>query len=227
MSLNLRKNIAYCIRKFLTKVLTPLTGFIQRKNLSGDELLSRCERIKHHIVYWISSRCGGMITFAYPEIPYHPIQTRRQEHQREWASTLLNISSHQLKQISTEFLIKEQRSPISKILTFPAVPTFTILICFHRHLEYFKDCLNSIQAAIRCSPSSQIEILLIHDDPSVDLSPLLSELEDSFRQKIILYTHSENRGICNSLNEGITYARGEWLIHLDCDDLLERTVLQF
>ena len=118
-------------------------------------------KIKHHVIYWISSRCGGMITFAYPEIPYHPIETHRQENKREWASALLDIPSDQLKKISTEFLIKTQYYLISEILTSSALPTFTILVCFHHHLHYFKKCLTSIQEAIRCSPSSQIEILLI------------------------------------------------------------------
>ena len=258
-------SLAFCIRKFLTKVLTPLTGFIQRQKLSENaELASIWSKIKYDIVYWISSRCRGVITFAYPEIPYNPILARRQENQREWASALLGISSTQLKKIATEFLIKQQnvstavaplhfKSSVEVEATIAGSPrhsreggnergcrqlcsgtsslqppafltepiSFTILVCFHHHLDYFKDCLHSIQEAIRCSPSTQVEVLLINDDPSIDLSTLLADCDLSLRQKIVLLSHVENLGICYSLNDAITHAQGEWLVYLDCDDLLE------
>lgn len=222
---DLKTSLAFCVRKFLTKFLTPLTGLIQRQELREYSYsLSTWEKIKYHTVRWISWRCCGVITFAYPEIPYHPIQARRQEHQREWASTLLGIPSKKLKENSTEFLIKEQHAIVLKNSQPRTLPTFTILICFHHHLNYFKDCLRSVQEALRRTPSTQVEILLIHDDPSIDLSPLLGGLDFSFRQKIILRSHSKNHGICSSLNEGILHAQGEWLIYLDCDDLLEPDV---
>ena len=220
--LHRRAMLAFCIRKFLTKILTPLTGFIQRQELREDvELPSMWRKIKYAFVYWISSRCRGVITFAYPEIPYNPIQARHQENQREWASALLGLSSAQLKKIATEFLIQEQCCAAPAISQKTAPPSFTILVCFHRHLNYFKDCLHSIQEAIHCSPSTQVEILIINDDPSIDLSPLLVNFDFSLRQKIVFRSHAENLGICSSLNEAITHAQGEWLIYLDCDDLLE------
>lgn len=218
---DLKTSLAFFIRKFLTKVLTPSTGFIQRQILQEDpRLSSRWQKIQNSIVYWISSRCRGVITFAYPEIPYNPIQTRRQESQREWASAILGIPSTQLKKIATEFLIKEQQAIIPTSLQKTLTPSFTILICFHHHLNYFKDCLYSIQEALRCSPSTKVEILIINDDPSIDLSPLLLDLDISLRQKIVLHSHKKNMGICTSLNEAIIHAQGEWLIYLDCDDLL-------
>ncbi|MBX9577083.1 MAG: glycosyltransferase [Chthoniobacterales bacterium] len=220
--LHRRAMLAFCIRKFLTKVLTPLTGFIQRQKLSENtQLPSIWSKIKYDIVYWISSRCRGVITFAYPEIPYNPILARRQENQREWTSALLGISTAQLKKIATEFLIKEQRStPL--VISKKRVPlSFTILVCFHHHLDYFKACLHSIQEAMRHSPSTEIEVLIINDDPSIDLSTLLADCDFSLRQKIVLRSHVENLGICCSLNDAITHAQGEWLVYLDCDDLLE------
>ena len=217
-----KTSLAFCIRKFLTKVLTPLTGFIQRQELPENaEFPLIWRKIKYVIAYWISSRCSGVITFAYPEIPYNPIQTRRQESHREWTSALLGISSNKLKKIATEFLIQEQCCTAPAIPQKTIPPSFTILVCFHHHLDYFKDCLHSIQEAIRCSPSTQVEVLIINDDPSIDLSTLLADYDFSLRQKIVLRSHVENLGICCSLNDAITHAQGEWLVYLDCDDLLE------
>jgi glycosyltransferase involved in cell wall biosynthesis len=101
-----------------------------------------------------------------------------------------------------------------------------LLDCKHinHHLDYFKNCLNSIQEAIDNTPSTHVEILLINDDPSIDLNPLLANLDSSLREKIVFRSHLENRGICYSLNEGITLAQGEWILYLDCDDLLDRTL---
>ena len=217
-----KTSLAFCIRKFLTKVLTPLTGFIQRQELPENaEFPLIWRKIKYVIAYWISSRCSGVITFAYPEIPYNPIQPRRQESHREWTSALLGISSNKLKKIATEFLIQEQCCTAPAIPQKTIPPSFTILVCFHHHLDYFKDCLHSIQEAIRCSPSTQVEVLIINDDPSIDLSTLLADYDFSLRQKIVLRSHVENLGICCSLNDAITHAQGEWLVYLDCDDLLE------
>lgn len=217
-----KTSLAFYIRKFLTKVLTPLTGFIQRQELQHQTKdLSLSKKGINHAVRWLSWCYHGAITLAYPHMRYNPIQARRQESQREWASALLGISSKKLKQIATEFLIQEQCYAAPVVAKKTASPSFTILVCFHHHLDYFKDCLHSIQEALRCSPSTKVEILIINDDPLIDLSPLLADCDFSLRQKTILRSHTENVGICCSLNEAITHAQGEWLIYLDCDDLLE------
>lgn len=226
MPLDFKKSVAFCIRKFLTKIVTPLTGFIQRQELPEySESLSLFGKIKSRFIHWISARCSGAITFAYPLIPYDPIKLRREENQQEWASELLGISSNQLHNIATNFLKKTQSSsclaPKSNSTT---TPSFSILVCFHHHLPYFKNCLHSIEEALRSAPHAQVEILLINDDPSIDLSPFLASLDPILQKNLVFRSHQQNCGICNSLNEAIMHAQGEWLLHLDCDDMLESNV---
>lgn len=225
MSFDFKKTFAFCIRKLLTKVLTPLTGFIQRQELSEDsESLSPLQKINNQLTRWVSSRCSGAITFAYPLIPYNPITICREETQQEWASALVSISPDQLRTIAKDFLKKTQCSSWTTLKTPLTTPSFSILVCFHHHLHYVKSCFHSIEEALRCAPQSQVEILLINDDPSIDLSPFLTSLDPNIQKRLIYHAHDENRGICNSLNEAIAHAQGEWLLHLDCDDMLEPNV---
>jgi glycosyltransferase involved in cell wall biosynthesis len=231
LMLDFKIGLAFCIRKFLTKILTPLTGFIQRQELlEKTPSCSLATTIRNETVRWTSSRCGGLITFAYPEIPYHPIKARRQKNRQEWASLLLGVSPDEIKKNASEFLVERDSSRAPgghqhhTDSIEPAPLSFTILICFHHHLDYFRDCLRSVEKAILSAPSTPLEVLIINDDPSIDLSPLLNDVQPFLRKKIVFRTHSENRGICSSLNEAVTHAQGEWLIYLDCDDLLASDV---
>lgn len=224
MSFDFKRSFAFFIRKFLTKVVTPLTGFIQRQELpENSKQLSLLQKTKNQFIRWVSSRCSGAITFAYPLVPYNPIGIRRQEGNQEWASALLNIPSNQLRSIALDFLKKIQSSS-SACNNQSRTPSFSILVCFHQHLHYLKNCLHSIESALRSAPATKVEILLINDDPSIDLSPFLANLDPALQKKFVFRAHEKNHGICGSLNEAIIHAQGEWLVHLDCDDILEPNV---
>lgn len=229
--LDLQKACALCIRKFLTKILTPATAFLQQQNLPSSDRSSPLRRKTiTYIIRWLSWFFHGLITFSYPCMRYNPIKLRRWEIASEWASEILNIPPQKLKEVATAFLREQQSKQLdssppnsSHDSVISQKISFSILLCFHHHLAYFKDCLNSIQEALSHSPESQVEVILIHDDPLIDLSQSLKELDPCFREKVRFYIHSKNQGICNSLNEAISYAQGEWLLYLDCDDLLDPT----
>jgi len=210
----------------LTKVLTPLTGFLQRRELPvTTKRLSPWTRGLYHCLRCFNWCCSGAVTLTSPHMRYNPLKARCRDAQWEWASKILHYSPKKLREIATAFLIKQQYKTSKRAITSRSQQiSFTILLCFHRHLKYFKSCLYSIQEAFSHAPQAQFEIMLINDDPSIDLSSLLASLDSSLRQKIILRTHANNQGICSSLNEAIIHAQGEWLIYLDCDDLLEPDV---
>ncbi|HLB32801.1 MAG TPA: glycosyltransferase [Chthoniobacterales bacterium] len=251
--------IAFLVREMLIKIITPLTGFLQRVDLST------CS--SHHCLFYSITRrlarfmswsCQGAITLAYPSMGYHPIQARRQIAASQWTSQILGIPSAELEQNAKIFLLDIQHPtnvlssisylpspaaaaasptaaavsptshlspptsirPVGRIVT----PTFTVLICFHHHVEFFKSCLNSIKDACAQTPEASIEILIINDDPSIDATLLLKEASQSLQEKITLHSNEHNLGICRSANHALARAKGEWILHLDCDDRLEPNV---
>jgi glycosyltransferase involved in cell wall biosynthesis len=151
-----------------------------------------------------------------------------------WASQFLGVASPQLEEEAKKSITRIQDTPSSCKEHLQAIPHFTILICFHHHLNFFKSCLNSIKEACIQSPSTKVEILIINDDPSISSSTLLAQASTLLQEKITLHFHEKNLGICYSANQAIACAKGEWILHLDCDDrltpnvfsILEQTIQQ-
>ena len=233
--LSLRSKAAYCIKKILSGVITPVTGFLQRVDLakySKNDLSSRggFRRYIHRVICFFvrgfSWFCQGIITLAYPTMGYHPIAARRQAIAWQWASQLLKVPNADLEPIAHKFLLEVQETPAQQPTNLESLPTFTVLICFHHHLNFFKSCLDSIKAACHHAPDASVEILIINDDPSIDSELLLKEASTFLRDKITLHANEHNLGICRSANQAIERARGEWILHLDCDDRLAPEVFQ-
>ena len=66
--------------------------------------------------------------------------------------------------------------------------------------------------------------LIIVDDGSTDKS--LQIIKDSFDDKRIRYVKQENSGVSVARNNGVEYARGEWIAFLDGDDIWLPTYLE-
>ena len=232
---SLRQRSACLLKKVLIGMVTPVTGFLQRINLAkyhreclppeaiirgylydGIRFLARC----------FSWFCQGVITLAYPTMGYHPIAARRQAIAWQWTSQILGVPCKELEQIARKFLLEVQEQPRAQVSTSGQPPIFTVLICFHNHLDFFKNCLDSIKDACCYSPETNVEILIINDDPSIDSALLLREASKLLQDKITLYANERNLGICHSANQAIARAKGEWILHLDCDDRLSPDVFR-
>lgn len=66
--------------------------------------------------------------------------------------------------------------------------------------------------------------LIIVDDGSKDGTAEVARRYDDKRIKIVCL--SENRHICNALNEGLSHAKGEYIARLDCGDLFAPNKLE-
>lgn len=213
--------IALFVRTTLVNIVTPLIGFLQRADLSSH-------RNKHSNAHWnrwfvtgplsfLNWYCQGMLTTAYPSMRYNPIKNRLQAAASQWASEFLGIPSAQLEKNARHFL-----SHISPVLfsKMEAAPTFTVLVCFYHHFDFFKKCLDSVSAACHQTLGATVEVLIVNDDPTITTERLLQEVPERLREKVIFLSNKENLGICRSLNTGIEQARGSWILYLDCDDEL-------
>ncbi|MBX9742202.1 MAG: glycosyltransferase [Chthoniobacterales bacterium] len=208
------------VKKNLIKVVTPLTGFLQRIPLGtgGDKQVKK-------IFYcflttplsFLNWFCQGMLTVAYPSMRYNPIKARQQAASMQWASEFLGIPSAELEKNTRHFLRHVSAPIFSKGET---IPTFTVLICFYHHLGFFKKCLDSVASACDKAPEASVEVLVVNDDPTIPTECLLQKVPQELREKVTFCSNKENLGICRSLNVGIEQARGSWILYLDCDDEL-------
>jgi glycosyltransferase involved in cell wall biosynthesis len=157
----------------------------------------------------------GAITLSQPAMSYDPVAWRRRRLNSQWASRITGIAEEDLESQTRDYLFKQQAIPHSS--TASDASTFTILVGFHSHLDYLKDCIDSVVAAAERSPDIFIELLLVNDDPSVSTEQLVNAVSHTPLQSLIL-CNKANLGICRSINEAMPHAKGEWILHLDCDD---------
>jgi glycosyltransferase involved in cell wall biosynthesis len=60
-----------------------------------------------------------------------------------------------------------------------------------------------------------LEILVVDDGSSIDLDPIISEIDD---RRITYHKRSDNLGVSGARNRGIELAKGEYVAFLDSDD---------
>ena len=100
-------------------------------------------------------------------------------------------------------------------------PTVSVVVPSYNHERYIDECLRSVMS----QTAPPVELIVI-DDGSTDGSYAIIErvLKDCpFRCEF--YTR-QNRGLCNTLNEGLEKASGEYFAYLGSDDLWLSTFLE-
>lgn len=95
----------------------------------------------------------------------------------------------------------------------------SIIIPVHNGADYLANALSS--ASAQTLPS--LEILCI-DDGSDDRSPEVLREYGKIDRRLRVISLAENRGTFYARNVGIGYARGKYLLFLDCDDRLGRHI---
>lgn len=99
----------------------------------------------------------------------------------------------------------------------------SVIVCLFNVENYLDRCLhNLLNQSLR-----DIELIFI-DDASTDntLKKLYAILNTRKNNNIKIITHSENLGIAASRTEGIKEATGEYIIHCDPDDYVEKDMYE-
>ncbi len=94
-------------------------------------------------------------------------------------------------------------------------PLVTILCLCYNHEDFVAEALQSVFR--QTYPHIQ---LVVMDDGSTDGSA--SVIEQTLKEKgeVVWVRHETNRGYTPTLNEALSYAKGEWIIDLAADDVL-------
>lgn len=99
--------------------------------------------------------------------------------------------------------------------------TFSIVVPVYNVNPAFLDqCINSILT----QSFSDFEIILV-DDGSTDTSGQLCD-EFAAKDNRISVIHKQNGGVSSARNEGVSAAKGEWLLFCDADDTLQENCLE-
>jgi len=175
------------------------------------ELIFRITGIESAILLWNHFDTKNILLhFPEVDIPFTAELADSEEAisdsaRREWTSLLVNYVRG-----------VQKISPGSTV----SHPEFSIIIPFFYHLDYLKFCLESVQRATLSIDNTQLEILIINDDPSVAPDLIRAGIPSGLYSKTRVIQNPRNLGICTSLNRAIQEARYPWILHLDCDDLL-------
>ena len=96
------------------------------------------------------------------------------------------------------------------------MPKYSVVIPIYNVERYLRDCVDSV---LMQNTSEDYEIILI-DDGSPDGSGAIC---DRYAQNHanIRVLHDTNHGVSHARNVGIDMAKGEYVLFLDADDLLE------
>ncbi|WP_412850311.1 glycosyltransferase [Chryseobacterium sp. PMSZPI] len=103
------------------------------------------------------------------------------------------------------------------------LPLVSILCLSYNHAQFVVESLESI----KYQSYSNIEILICDDsskDNSVEV--INNWIKNNLHLKIQFINHTQNQGICKSLNELLKLSTGKYIITLALDDLLEHDKIE-
>jgi glycosyltransferase involved in cell wall biosynthesis len=93
------------------------------------------------------------------------------------------------------------------------VPPITVLLAVYNGQTYLREAIDSILN----QTYRDFELLVIDDGSKDQTLPILREYEK--RDPRVRLVSRPNKGLTNTLNEGLELARGEFLARMDADDL--------
>jgi len=103
-------------------------------------------------------------------------------------------------------------------------PTYSIITSFYEHLGFFSHTAKSV-ARLIASNESAVEWIVVNDDPRVQERALRGSIPECIQSRVKILSDEKNLGISVRQNQAAQVATGEWLLFLDCDDLVEGCAL--
>ena len=97
----------------------------------------------------------------------------------------------------------------------------SIIITFYQNINMLKNCICALSHTL--SDRSDIEVLIVNDNPSTQLQPQLHDLDYPFPLRVI--EMQENRGHSGACNTGAEMSSGDRLIFIDSDIIVTNSWL--
>lgn len=93
------------------------------------------------------------------------------------------------------------------------MPETTVLIPTYNCGRYIKEAINGVLS----QGYTDYELLIIDDGSTDNTEDIITSIND---ERIVYHKNSSNRGIVDSLNYGLEFARGKYIARMDADDIL-------
>ncbi|TWA82811.1 glycosyl transferase family 2 [Azospirillum brasilense] len=107
---------------------------------------------------------------------------------------------------------------------------FSIVTPFFRHLGFFEDCACSVAELIAHTearaPGVAIEWVIANDDPDITDAALLERVPPPIRDRVTIVPTDKAGSISAGLNLAVGRSRLDWVLFLDCDDLIRREAVE-
>ena len=98
-------------------------------------------------------------------------------------------------------------------------PLISVIVPVYNSEKYLHRCIDSILVQTYVN----FELIIV-DDGSNDSSGVICDVYEMRDARVRVF-HKENGGVSSARNMGINNAKGEWIIFVDADDFLERSML--
>jgi len=96
---------------------------------------------------------------------------------------------------------------------------YSFIVPFYNVEKYLAECLDSLVQF----PRDDYEILLINDGSRDGSREIALDYMERYKQ--IRLVEQENRGLGGARNTGLANAKGEWILFVDSDDYVDKTLL--
>ncbi|MGA2455217.1 MAG: glycosyltransferase family A protein [Solirubrobacteraceae bacterium] len=94
-------------------------------------------------------------------------------------------------------------------------PTVSVIVPCHNYGHFLEGCV----ASVLTQQDVDVRLLIIDDVSTDDSADVCRELAER-DERIEFREHRENKGLIATANEGLSWARGEYVVLLSADDLL-------
>lgn len=103
--------------------------------------------------------------------------------------------------------------------------SYGIITIYYQHRQFFPACAASVESLIeadfRNTGDRRIEWIVVNDDPTMDEDELDSLIPANVKAMTHVHADGQHKGISTRLNQAIEATHKDWLLFLDCDDLVQ------
>lgn len=100
-------------------------------------------------------------------------------------------------------------------------PFFSVIVPIYNNESYLEKCI----ASILFQSCTDFELILV-DDGSEDRSPQICDEFAARDNRILVIHRGNNDGVVAARNDGLSHARGKYVVHVDGDDWIAKELLE-
>ena len=102
------------------------------------------------------------------------------------------------------------------------MPEISVIICVYNQGKWIERCIRSVLHQIGLS-KNEIEIIIVNDGSKDYTTEILKKFKSN--KNIHILKNKKNIGLPKSINRGIRFSNGRYIVRVDSDDFIQRNYL--